>query len=377
MKSPRPRVILEPPYNAPLHFDDSSLVIASSVTTDPLPTVFLHGGWRCASTYVWTRFRASPLTTCFYEPFAERLAHSSAKRIGRDTAGGWDSRHPALSTPYRAEYLPLLHRLRRGVRGYHEPLALARYFPCGDLARERSYLDRLIEYARGRGTRPVLGFSRSLARAGALKRALGGYHIVIRRDPREQWISCRSYRQQGSLSYFELCHLLILALAPPGSPAGALARSLRLPRPPPWAWTLRRQLDALQAVVHPGSEELSYRAFIGVYLLSHAMARPAADLVLDMDRLGGSAQYRDDVRACILERTGVAVDFSDCALPHRSGAQDAVDFPAVEADVRECLAAAGVDLHESLAPPPAAPGPVAQSSPGSCATTVRPSAGKW
>ena len=313
--------------------------------------MFLHGGWRCASTYVWSRFRASPLTTCFYEPFAERLAHSSAKRIGRDTSGGWDSRHPQLSAPYREEYLPLLRRLGRGVRGYHEQLALARYFPCDDLGPERSYLDRLIQHARRRGTHPVLGFSRSLARAAALKQALGGYHIVIRRDPRQQWLSCRSYRRREALPYFELCHLLILALAPSGSPAAALARSLGLPRLSPWARSVQRQMESLHAVVQPCDDELSYRAFIGVYLLSYAVAVPAADLVLDMERLGGSAQNRDDARASIRGRTGIAVDFSDCTLTHHDGGGIGLDFAAAEADVRERLIACGAKLGGAVAMP--------------------------
>ena len=320
------------------------------MTTHPSPAVFLHGGWRCASTYVWSRFRVSPLTTSFYEPFAERLAHSSAKRIKRDKASGWDSRHPTLNSPYRTEYRPLLKHLRRGVRGYRESFALARYFPSGDLEAERAYLERLIEHARGRGTRPVLGFSRSLARAAALKQALGGHHIVIRRDPRQQWLSCRSYREHEPISYFELCHLLILALAPRGSPAAVLARTLGLPRPSPWARSLRGQMDSLRTALHPCSDELSYRAFVGVYLLSHAMAAPAADLLLDVDRLGCSVQYRDGIHARILERTGIAVDFSDCAPPaHHDDTEAALDFVAAEADIRRCLIAFGVKLDGSCA----------------------------
>lgn len=349
---------LEASCGASLYSRSDSCPAALPVSTDSSSTVFLHGGWRCASTYVWSRFRASPLTTCFYEPFAERLAHSSAKRIGRDTSGGWDSRHPQLSAPYRSEYLPLLRRVGRGVRGYHEQLALARYFPRDDLGRERSYLDRLIEHARARGTHPVLGFSRSLARAAALKQTLGGYHVVIRRAPRQQWLSCRSYRGNG-LPYFELCHLLILALAPPGSPAGALARSLGLPRPSPWARSLKRQMQSLHAAVHPCGDELSYRAFIGVYLLSHALAAPAADLLLDMERLGGSAQYRDEARESILGRTGIAVDFSDCTVAHHDGAGIGLDFAAAEADVRERLIGFGASLDGPVAAPATAePAPV-------------------
>lgn len=312
-----------------------------SLTERPGPAIFLHGGWRCASTYVWSRFRALPSTTCFYEPFSEHLASTRTRRIARDTAHRWDSRHPPLGTPYRSEYLRLLRPLRQGVPGYRERFALARYFPRDDLAAERSYLSKLIEHASERGTHPVLGFSRSLARAALLKQTLGGYHIVIRRDPRQQWLSCRSYRRYGSPNYFELSHMLILALAPPSSPAGALAHSLGLPRPPAWIWGLRRQMRWLDAALHPWNDELSYRAFLGVYRLSHAMATPAADLILDVDRLSRFGHYRDSVSARVLGGTGMAVDFGGCAVPHHPDTGLELDFAAVEADIEYRLCAFG------------------------------------
>lgn len=327
-----------------------------SITLDPLPTVFLHGGWRCGSTYVWSRFRASPLTTCFYEPFSERLAHSSVKRDMVESERGWDSRHPRLSAPYRVEYMPLLRRLGRGVPGYRRKLALLRYFPRDGIKCERSYLERLIRYARERDTRPVLGFSRSLGRAAALKRALGGYHIVIRRDPRQQWLSCRSFRQSGQPSYFELCHMLILALAKPDSPAGALARSLGLPRPSPWTKSVRRQIAALHSAIYPYSDELSYGAFIGVYLLSYAVATPAADLVLDVKQLSEAPQYRDSVSAHILGHTGIPVDFSDCEVPpNHDSSGIALNFADTEADITGRLIALGVGLDGLRMPLATAP----------------------
>lgn len=322
-----------------------------SISLHPSPTVFLHGGWRCGSTYVWSRFRAAPLTTCFYEPFSERLAHSSAKRDMSESDRGWDSRHPPLSAPYRSEYVPLLRRVGRGVPGYRKKLALARYFPRDGIECERSYLDRLIEHARERGTCPVLGFSRSLGRAAALKQALGGYHIVIRRDPRQQWLSCRSFRRSGQLSYFELCHMLILALAKPASPAGALARSLGLPRLPPWTISVRRQMATLDAAMQPWTDELSYGAFIGVYLLSYAIAAPAADLVLDAKQLSDAPHYRDDVSTHILTHTGLAVDFSDCAAPPaHDSSEAALNFADTEADIRGRLVASGAELDGVLMP---------------------------
>lgn len=310
------------------------------------PTVFIHAGWRCASTYVWSRLRVLAHTTCFYEPFGERLAHVSTKRIERDTAQGWDSHHPRLERPYRYEYRPLLRPLLRGVSGYRESFAIERYFPREGVRREISYLKRLIGYAHRRDTLPVLGFSRSLARAPALKAALGGYHIVLRRTAPRQWLSCRSFRAGAAASYFELCHALILVQAPADSPARHLASTLGLPRLPrlPRVRTVRSAVRELQASLGSWSDTRSYQVFIAVYLLSQSAGEPAADLLLDVDRLGTSDPYRRDVTERLREATALAVDFSDARSPLQPNTDVAVDFEAVEDDIRRRLLACGVDL---------------------------------
>lgn len=292
---------------------------------------------------MWSRFRRNPFTTSFYEPFGESLARCSPKRIQRQTAQGWNSRHPPLTLPYAAEYRPLLRPVLKGVPGYRRDFALERYFPtAAGIGPEARYVGRLIAHARRRGTHPVLGFSRSLARAAALREALGGYHVLVRRDERQQWLSCRSYRGQASLSYFELCHFLILARAPAGTPAHHFAGTLALPDLPRG---LLRQLEFLPTAMREWSDELSYRAFTAVSLLSHAVAEPAADLVLDVDRLGRSAQYREAVRMRIRADVGLSIDFDDCRVPHHDLSDAAVDYAAVERDVRLQLLSCGADLE--------------------------------
>jgi hypothetical protein len=250
--------------------------------------------------------------------------------------------------PYAEEYCPVLRPLVKGVPGYRREFALARYFPTqAGVGPETRYLSRLIKHARRRGTYPVFGFSRSLGRASALKQALGGYHIVVRRNPLQQWLSCRSYREEVPLAYFELSHFLILALAPPGSPAHRFAGMLGLPRLPRG---LDRQYKSLYADLYPWSDELSYRAFTAVYLLSHAAAESAADLVLDVDRLARSPQYRDAVRTRVLADVGLSVDFDDCRLPSRDAALLSVDFAALERDVRQRLISCSADLGTVPAP---------------------------
>jgi hypothetical protein len=297
---------------------------------------------------VWSRFRRNPFTTSFYEPFGESLARCSPKRIRRQTAQGWNSRHPPLALPYADEYRALLRSFVRGVPGYRSAFALERYFPtAAGIRPEARYLSRLIRHAHCRGKYPVLGFSRSLGRSAALKGALGGYHVLVRRNPRQQWLSCRSYRHEVSLSYFELSHFLILALAPPASPARRFAGMLGLPSLPRG---LPEQYKALHAALYPWSDELSYRAFTAVSLLSLAVAEPVADLVLDVDHLGRSLRYRESVRARILADVGLSIDFDDCRVPSHDPALVPVDFAALERDVRVQLLACEADLAPIPAP---------------------------
>jgi len=289
------------------------------------------------------QFRRNPFTTSFYEPFGESLARCTPKRIERQTAQGWNSRHPPLTLPYADEYRPLLRPLLKGVPGYRRQFALARYFAtAAGIGPEIRYVSRLIRHAQRHGTQAVLGFSRSLGRAAALKQALGGYHVLVRRNPLQQWLSCRSYREARSPSYFELCHFLILALAPAGTPARRFASILGLPRRLPRG--LPEQLSLVQDAIHPWSDELSFRVFTAVSLLSYAVAEPVADLVLDVDRLGRSRQYRECVRARILADVGLRIDFDDCRVPSHDPALVPVDFAAAERDVRLRLLACDAEL---------------------------------
>ena len=314
--------------------------------------VFLHGGWRCGSTYVWSRLRECAETLCYYEPFHEVLARCTTKRIWRDTTVTWNSRHPLLKYPYRYEYLPLLRRVgRRGIRRYREEFAVAEYFPGERSTHAQvAYLRQLVRQAQRVGKQPVFGFSRSLARAGVIKEALGGWHAVIRRNPRQQWLSCRSYRVGEGALYFELCHFLILALAPPQSPAGWYARFLGLPRPP--AGGFREQLRFMERALWPWTDELSYRAFVGVSLLSYEAAMCAADLIIDMDRLSRERDYRNEVSAAFFSHCGLEVRFDDCHIAVHDVSDLALDFVAIENDVRRLLRVFGTQprLERELSP---------------------------
>lgn len=298
-----------------------------------MQSIFLHGGWRCGSTYLWNKFRQCPDVTAFYEPFSEKLASYSAAAIARDVPTAWESRHPRLNAPYAMEYLPLITDI--GVPLYDESFAVQRHFvACEEHLQERAYIDSLLSHAASRSNYCALGFSRSLGRVGALKRNYPGYHIVLMRDPVQQWLSCRSYRVEFDQPYFELCQFLILALAPRDSLAARAARELGVRTPP--AGPFRRQLKFMRSRHRRLDDELSYRVFLTVYILSYLHALPHADLLVDMDRLGKHST-RESVANAIAAHCGLSLDFYDYALPRHDTTGSALDFRRVHDEVLHWL----------------------------------------
>lgn len=293
-----------------------------------MANVFLHGGWRCGSTYLWNKFRELPDVTAFYEPFSEKLATCTPVDIIEDVPSAWDSRHPTMTQPYAAEYLPLLGEC--GVPLFWDSFAVRRYFVARDEPLlERDYLALLIAHAMTQSNHAVLGFSRSLGRVRAIKRQFRGFHVVLMRDPVQQWLSCRSYRTKFGSAYFELCHFLILALAPEGSLAARAARLLDLPIPSPGSF--KQQLRFMRARFRSMDDELSYRVFLTVYALSYLDALPVADLIVDMDQLAGF-EYAEATSNAIADRTGLRLDFRDCSMPsHKTDCR--VNFARVHQDV--------------------------------------------
>jgi hypothetical protein len=283
---------------------------------------------------MWSKFRTHDDVLAFCEPFNERLARCTPEAIARDTQRAWNSRHPQLAAPYFAEYLPLLGE--QGVARYEDRFAVQRYFvPTQQPLEEAAYLASLLRLAEAADKQPVLGFSRSLGRVGAIKRIFGGCHVVLIRDPVQQWLSAREQRIRDGSPYFELGHVMILALAPRLSVAGRIAHWLQIPQ-------LRfgsfgHQYRLLRRRFEPLDDELSYRAFLSVYMLSYAQALPHADLVLDMDRLSRLRSYARTMSDELLEASGVDIDFADCTLPAHRRVDAAVNVRAVHHEVSERL----------------------------------------
>lgn len=273
-------------------------------------SVFIHSGWRCSSTYVWSRFRALPTARAYYEPWHECLADLTIEAIARHTPDASGLRHPGGAQPYLAEFSDLLAP-GGGVAGYRTRFALDDYFlePEEQDPEQAAYVQGLIGAARAEGRVPVLACCRTLGRVAWLRRQVGGFHVVLIRDPVQQWLSFYSLRKRPRPTYFEQCQYLILAEAEHGGPAAVL---LGIPRV---RGALAQRIAAVRRRLKRAPASASFAAFIAVYVLSYLKALAQADLVIDVDRLGADAAYAKTMSAVVEAATGLAPDFSDCRSP--------------------------------------------------------------
>jgi hypothetical protein len=303
--------------------------------------IFVHSGWRCSSTYVWHRFRAVPEVMAYYEPWHEQLAWLTPERIARERPATSGLRHPNEGLPYLSEFADLL-RPDGGVDGFEARLALDDYFlpPEQEDPGQAAYVETLIAAARRQDRTPVLACCRTLGRIGWLRRRFGGTHIVLIRDPVQQWRSFYSLRKRARPTYFELCQYVILSEAACGE-AGARRLGLTAGK-----GELGDRIRAVRKRLKRAPARVSFAAFLAVYVLSYVAALPRADLVIDVDRLGGDPEYARTMATAIQVLTGVKLDFSDCRTPPPHAGRLPVDYRKEALAMIEAL-----DLSATLTAP--------------------------
>ena len=281
--------------------------------------VFLHTGWRTAGTWLWSRFRALPDVTAFYEPLNEVLASLSRRRIDAMTTTSWESGHPALARPYFAEFAPLLRAGVPGVPGYRPGFAIDRFspdaFPASERAALAAYLTQLIRLAEDDGKAAVLKFCRSTGRLDWMLEAFPqAVHCAVIRHPVAQWASAwQQYMRYGN-TYFLGAPLMVVSrnlhdprVARAVDAFGLRGTLLRACRGVPVA----QHLDACRRRVPGCAAEVLHRVFVAHWTLSALPLGRGAAVLIDGDRLGASPSYRDDIAATLAGASGLRPDLSD------------------------------------------------------------------
>ena len=315
------------------------------MSSSATPPVFVHSGWRCSSTYVWSKFRALSGVRAYYEPWHEQLERLNAQTLNLETPANSGLRHPGGARPYLGEFEPVLDPAG-GVRGYQDRFALDRYFlePDEEDADQQAYVGGLIAAARARGEIPVLACCRTLGRIDWLRRRFDGFHIVLIRDPVQQWMSFYSLRRRPRPTYFELCQYVILSELPGRDAVAQLLLGARFRR----KGRLAERIAAVRRRLKRADAKVSFAAFMAVYLLSYLRALPQADLVIDVDRMAREPAYARAVEAAIAQASGLTPDFSDCRTPERHDLAPVPFRDMARAVVRDLDLRAQLASRESL-----------------------------
>lgn len=300
-------------------------------SADRAQPIFLHGMWRSGSTFVWSRFRALNSACCFYEPLHHGLARLTAAKVHRDTPDVIArNKHPELSTPYFAEFAPLL--TSRGVRHYRPSLAYHRFALAPgetnpDLDR---YINLLLIHARSEGKTPVLGFNRSGLRVGWLREIFSAYDVQVERDPRQIWWSYVQQARKGN--YFFLQKWLFVLECNADHPLFApIAKRLPLRRG-------SQRFAVGEKAYYRGVLQLMppdqiYLVVFYLWLLLAVHALTHCDLIIDLGRCSDPA-YRTRLTEKIGKATNLLVRFDD-AQQERELSNSVLGFDRIE---REALA---------------------------------------
>ena len=268
--------------------------------------VFIHGLWRCGSTYVWSKFRVTQNTYCFYEPLHQGLGKLTRKRIKRDTPEMIeDNGHPALAAPYFAEFHGIIRKFikRRGVRKFKNRFAFHNYIlevNKKDRAL-RNYLSFLTAFGLKRKKQAVLGFNRSGLRLGWMKENIPeAYHIHIDRDPLDIWESYNTQKEKGNYTFF-ICWLKIYDFNRYHDLFRPFCETLPL-RKSFWKNPKSYYRETLETMSYEDTYRLVFFGWLTATL--HALGR--ADLIIDMENTNHYG-YSHEIESA----TGLRVDFED------------------------------------------------------------------
>ncbi len=231
---------------------------------------------------MWQKFRELPDTLCFYEPFNEFLLHANAETLLSRTPENWASGHPG-SAPYFSEYMPLLNE-GGSVKGIDSTIPYGAYVspdgPLGDIAHpSENYLSMLVDYARSRNKRAVIGCTRSIGRVAGIRRALGGTHIFMYRPLLSQWLSFMEQHDKGE-SYFLDAIGRIMVQSSGHNPFMAVLKDRY--------WVGR---DAGREFMGFRDHRDAETVFLLIHLYFYAFAKPSANFSISTRRLGRCGLY--------------------------------------------------------------------------------------
>lgn len=272
-------------------------------------SVFIHSLFRASSTYVFSAFRrveGQPFW-CYQEPLHEGLPRLAANGHLRADTESQDVvanlRHPPLAHGHNFEF---------GVAQADIAALFEKGFSYDDFFLSvRGVADGLIRYlttlqnvAPGR---PVFQLCRSVGRVEFIKHHMGGSHILLIRNPRDQWWSYQI------APYFDVTSLLIAN----ARNAPNFVRNTAIS----WGFQnyhkscIEKEMAYFSRRTFPAQGR--YELFFALWCYQVLETQRHIDCTIDLDRATADPAYRtrceDDLRALCGDLT-----LMDCDTPRRT-----------------------------------------------------------
>lgn len=304
--------------------------------------IFIHSLFRAGSTYLYDVFRRSSAGYwCYQEPLHEIALAAKADRsvltVEQDLKKMILLRHPALERPYFYELSEVadqcLDELSAG--------AIYDAYFCSEAEQiGAKYLRSLCVAARGR---PVIQECRTSSRIGAIKDSIGGTQIYLWRNPFDQWWSYQV------AEYFPATTQLIINAT----------------KVPNVIERLRAEI-AFQQITNDGPHKQfewfernrlkpddSYLAFYILWMLGLIEGLRKADIVVSIDLLSNSEEYRTSILSQLAQFGIGSIDFATCEIPQASyGEEEIAAFERIENRAHGLLLLGGTssdDIQRALA----------------------------
>lgn len=303
--------------------------------------VFIHSLFRSGSTYIFNTFRnAKSDFWCYQEPLHEFILSSREtlqNLIIESDALLAALRHPKMSAPHFQEVYEVAESCLSHLSA---DMCYAGYFGEDSVTSGAPYFSSLIEAAKGR---PVIEECRTALRIGTLKKALGGTHIYLWRNPWDQWWSYKTF------PYFTHANQVILDSCTGPQAIGILKDAISFTSSN--KTSIAEQFEFFYQRPLPASE--SYLMFYVLWCMALREGHSAGDILLNIDRLSESSEYRQEISNQLQQHNITGLDFSDCRSPRAVYDKEETQFfEEIEARAAAILLAGGwsqSELDEVLA----------------------------
>ena len=280
-------------------------------------SIMIHSLFRAGSTYIFDKFRRNDDFWCYYEPLHHDIANlrQDALEIWKfDERATSNMNHPSLDKPHFYEYKVVFDEKSQLVPYFNNKMSYDEFTNVHSIEATRKYIENLIVKAP-QDAMPVLQFNRTGMRTKWFKEEFGeAMHLFLLRNPRDQF---ESYFGRGPLEKNWFLAINLFIFLKNRNSFQAIALDEKLFQLDLTSDDVIKNLTICLNKLSDTTRELHYEIFMHMWLLSLIEANSYTDLIVNMDKMNSSDEYKNGVIS-ILKDYDIrnSLNFDDFKIKH-------------------------------------------------------------